>query len=125
MIQNNNTDIIKAAYGNLYSAFMRCDREAIEDYCYYCEKLGIDQFHEKAPKGSTRIPTKKPPTLTIPAKKTKIYAYLETLLGKSKSQKKLIKDANRKYENSQHWNLETENLKPLRDFLEQHLRVQL
>ena len=29
-----------------------------------------------------RIPTKTPPTLTIPAKKTKIYAYLETLLGK-------------------------------------------
>ena len=40
-----------------------------------------------------RIPTKTPPTLTIPAKKTKIYAYLETLLGKSKTQKKLIKDA--------------------------------
>lgn len=41
--------------------------------------------------------------LTIPAKKTKIYAYLETLLGKSKTQKKLIKDANRNYENTQHW----------------------
>ena len=59
MIQNNNTDIIKAAYGNLYSAFMRCDREAIEDYCYYCEKLGIDQFHEKAPKGSITHPDEK------------------------------------------------------------------
>lgn len=74
--------------------------------------------------GEVRIPTKTPPTLTIPAKKTKIYAYLETLLGKSKSQKKLIKDANRNYENIQHWNLEAEYLKPLRDFLEQHLRVQ-
>lgn len=29
--------------------------------------------------------------LTIPAKKTKIYAYLETLLGKSKTQKKTDK----------------------------------
>ena len=38
-----------------------------------------------------RIPTKTPPTLTIPAKKTKIYAYLETLLKDTKSQKKLIK----------------------------------
>ena len=75
--------------------------------------------------GEVRIPTKTPPTLTIPAKKTKIYAYLETLLGKSKSQKKLIKDANRNYENSQHWNLEDEYLKPLRDFLEKHLGVQL
>ena len=64
-----------------------------------------------------RIPTKIPPTLTIPAKKTKIYAYLETLLGKSRSQKKLIKDANRNYENTQHWNLNAEYLEPLKEFL--------
>lgn len=64
-----------------------------------------------------RIPTKTPPTLTIPAKKTKIYAYLETLLGKTRSQKKLIKDANRDYENTQHWNLDAEYLKPLKEFL--------
>ena len=64
-----------------------------------------------------RIPTKTPPTLTIPAKKTKIYAYLETLLGKSRSQKKLIKDANRNYENTQHWNLDAEYLEPLKEFL--------
>ena len=64
-----------------------------------------------------RIPTKTPPTLTIPAKKTKIYAYLETLLGKSRSQKKLIKDANRNYENTQHWNLNAEYLEPLKEFL--------
>jgi len=64
-----------------------------------------------------RIPTKIPPTLTIPAKKTKIYAYLETLLGKSRSQKKLIKDANRNYENTQHWNLDAEYLDPLKEFL--------
>ena len=64
-----------------------------------------------------RIPTKTPPTLTIPAKKTKIYAYLETLLGTSKSQKKQIKDANRNYENTQHWNLDAEYLDPLKEFL--------
>ena len=64
-----------------------------------------------------RIPTKTPPTLTIPAKKTKIYAYLETLLGKTRSQKKLIKDANRNYENTQHWNLDAEYLEPLKNFL--------
>lgn len=64
-----------------------------------------------------RIPSKTPPTLTIPAKKTKIYAYLETLLDKSRSQKKLIKDANRNYENTQHWNLDSEYLEPLRNFL--------
>lgn len=65
-----------------------------------------------------RIPTKTPPTLTIPAKKTKIYAYLETLLGKSKTQKEQIKDANRNYENTQHWNLDAEYLDPLKEFLE-------
>ena len=65
-----------------------------------------------------RIPTKTPPTLTIPAKKTKIYAYLETLLGKSKAQKELVKDAKRNYENTQHWNLDAEYLKPLKEFLE-------
>ena len=70
---------------------------------------------------NVRIPTKTPPTLTIPAKKTKIYAYLETLLGKSRSQKKLIKDANRNYENTQHWNLNSEYLKPLEEFLEKNL----
>ena len=68
-----------------------------------------------------RIPTKTPPTLTIPAKKTKIYAYLETLLGKSRSQKKLIKDPNRNYENTQHWNLDAEYLEPLKEFLMTHL----
>lgn len=64
-----------------------------------------------------RIPTKTPPTLTIPAKKTKIYAYLETLLGKTRSQKKLIKDPNRNYENPRHWNLEAEYLEPLKKFI--------
>ena len=66
---------------------------------------------------NVRIPTKTPPTLTIPAKKTKIYAYLETLLGTSKTQKKLIKDANRNYENTQHWNLDAEYLESLKGFL--------
>ena len=64
-----------------------------------------------------RIHTKTPPTLTIPAKKTKINEYLETLLGTSKTQKKLIKDANRNYENTQHWNLDAEFLDPLKEFL--------
>ena len=71
--------------------------------------------------GKVRIPTKTPPTLTIPAKKTKIYAYLETLLGKSRSQKKLIKDANRNYENTQHWNLDAEYLEPLKEFMIKYL----
>ncbi len=71
--------------------------------------------------GRVRIPSKTPPTLTIPAKKTKIYAYLETLLGSTKTQKKLIKDANRNYENTQRWNLDAEYLDPLKKFLNHFL----
>ena len=72
--------------------------------------------------GKVRIPTKRPPELTIPAKKTKIYAYLETLLGKTKSQKKKIKDLNRNYRNDAHWDLNAEYLEPLKAFLIKHLK---
>ena len=50
-----------------------------------------------------------------------MYAYLETLLGKSKTQKELIKDANRNYENTQHWNLDAKYLEPLMEFLVKYL----
>lgn len=55
--------------------------------------------------------------LTIPAKKTKIYAYLETLLGKNKRDKELIKERQRDYQNKEHWDLNSEYLRPLKDFL--------
>ena len=67
------------------------------------------------------IPGRTPPPLTTPAKKTKIYGYLEALLGESKSQKDLIKEINRNYKNTQHWNLDAEYLKPLKEFLEDNL----
>lgn len=67
------------------------------------------------------IPSRTPPPLTTPAKKTKIYGYLEALLGESKSQKELIKESNRDYENTQHWNLDTEYLGALKEFLERNL----
>lgn len=63
------------------------------------------------------IPGRTPPPLTTPAKKTKIYGYLEALLGETKSQKELIKEANRNYENPQHWNLDSDYLVPLKQFL--------
>lgn len=67
------------------------------------------------------IPGRTPPPLTTPAKKTKIYGYLEAMLGESKSQKELIKEANRHYENTQHWDLDAEYLKLLKEFLEKSL----
>lgn len=67
------------------------------------------------------IPGRTPPPLTTPAKKTKIYGYLEALLGESRSQKELIGDAKRNYENAQHWNLDAEYLEALKGFLEKNL----
>ena len=67
------------------------------------------------------IPDRTPPPLTTPAKKTKIYGYLEALLGESKSQKELIKEVNRDYENTLHWNLDAEYLEPLKIFLTNYL----
>lgn len=69
----------------------------------------------------TDIPGRTPPPLTTPAKKTKIYGYLEALLGETKSQKELIKEANRNYENAQHWNLDAKYLEPLKLFLNDNL----
>lgn len=61
------------------------------------------------------IPGRTPPPLTTPAKKTKIYGYLEALL--EPKQKDLIKERNRNYENPQHWNLDAEYLEPLKKFV--------
>jgi hypothetical protein len=60
---------------------------------------------------------------TTPARKTKIYAYLEALLGETKSEKDKIKERSREYFNADHWQLDytKEPLKPLYEFLKQHL----
>lgn len=57
---------------------------------------------------------------TTPAKKTKIYAYLEALLKDSKKQKEMIKENKRDYLNASHWNLNVPYLNPLREFLEKY-----
>lgn len=67
------------------------------------------------------IPGRTPPPLTTPAKKTKIYGYLEALLGESNTQKELIKEVNRNYENTLHWSLDEEYLEPLKEFLVKYL----
>jgi hypothetical protein len=68
------------------------------------------------------IPGRTPPPLTTPAKKTKIYGYLEALLGPTKDEKELIKERNRKYDNKMHWNLDAEYLEPLKEFLINYLK---
>lgn len=71
---------------------------------------------------SVNIPWRKGVPLTIPAKKTKIYAYLEVLLGSSKSEKNKIKESNRDYCNINHWNLNATALTDLIAFLKEHLQ---
>ena len=51
----------------------------------------------------------------------KIYGYLEALLGETNSQKELIKEANRNYENTQHWNLDAKYLEPLKTFIQNNI----
>lgn len=63
---------------------------------------------------------------TLPARKTKIYAYVEALVGESKKQKAKIKEENRDYRNSKHWNLDPTHsaLQPLKEFLDQFFSPQ-
>jgi hypothetical protein len=61
--------------------------------------------------------------LTTPPKKAKIYGYLEALLGESKKEKEKIKEKEREYGNTDHWDLESAYLSPLKEFLVQHLRI--
>ena len=63
--------------------------------------------------------TKNP--LTIPAKKSKIYAYMEVLHGDSNKEKEKIKDHNRDFKNTLHLDLKVAALKPLREFLHGYL----
>ena len=67
------------------------------------------------------IPNRTPPPLTTPAKKTKIYGYLEALLGETKREKEQIKEVNRNYENTKHWDLDAEYLGALKEFLVMNL----
>ena len=67
------------------------------------------------------IPGRTPPPLTTPAKKTKIYGYLEAYHGETKREKELIKEANRNYADPRLWNLDAEYLGALKGFLERNL----
>jgi len=59
--------------------------------------------------------------LTTPAKKSKIYGYLEVLVGETEKEKKKIKDPNRDYKKEEHWNLDAKYLNPLKEFLLKYL----
>ena len=56
----------------------------------------------------------------VPAKKTKIYAFVDTLV--SKKNEELAKEGNRDYLNKEHWDLTHNYLKPLKSFLLSHIK---
>ena len=56
--------------------------------------------------------------LTIPARKSEVYCYLETLLGETNKEKELIKDKNRNFLNSDHWDMDCPDIQSLKDFLQ-------
>lgn len=69
------------------------------------------------------IPWRNGKLLTTPARKTKIYAYLEVLLDSTKKEKEKIKEKNRDYKNPNHWNLNAKSLNALIDFLKINLSL--
>lgn len=68
------------------------------------------------------IPWKSPHQPTCPSEKSKIYGYLEALVGTTKPEKEKIKDKNRNFAEVNHWDLEAEGIIPLRDFLVSNLQ---
>lgn len=56
----------------------------------------------------------------VPATKTKIYAFVDTLV--SKNNEKLAQEPNRDYLNKDHWDLTHAYLQPLKDFLLNHIQ---
>jgi hypothetical protein len=65
---------------------------------------------------------KKDSSYTIPAKKSKIYSYLEVLYGETHQEKELVKDPNRNYLVEKHWKLDNKALIPLKDFLTKYCK---
>lgn len=68
------------------------------------------------------IAWKTPPEPTCPSEKSKIYGYLEALVGTTKSEKERIKDQNRDFTVPEHWDLNANAIQPLKEFLMAHLK---
>lgn len=83
----------------------------------------IDCWHEYEKNlEKQHIAWKTPPEPTCPSEKSKIYGYLEALVGTTKSEKERIKDQNRDFTVPEHWNLNANAIQPLKEFLMAHLK---
>lgn len=78
----------------------------------------IDCWHEYERKlEKQQIAWKTPTQPTCPSEKSKIYGYLEALVGTTKSEKEKIKDNNRDFTIPEHWDLNANAILPLKEFL--------
>ena len=93
---------------------------AVEDLLMHCINPKNQPIMECWKSYVTCLKTKKIEgrNLTIPARKSEVYCYLETLLGETKKEKELIKDKNRNFLISDHWDVDCPAIQPLKDFLQ-------
>lgn len=83
----------------------------------------IDCWHEyERNLEKQHVAWKTPPQPTCPSEKSKIYGYLEALVGTTKTEKGRIKDQNRDFTVSEHWDLNAKAIQPLKAFLTAHLK---
>lgn len=83
----------------------------------------IDCWHEYEQNlEKQNIEWKTPPQPTCPSEKSKIYGYLEALVGTTKSEKERIKDQNRDFTVPEHWDLNAKAIQSLKEFLIAHLK---
>lgn len=103
-------DVDNGALEDLLMRIINNDNKAVSE-CW-------DRYEDDL--GKQIISWKIPPKPTIPSIKTRVYAYLEALVGESKSQKNLIKERNRLYTDKNHWDLDSQELNPLKSFLDRY-----
>jgi hypothetical protein len=114
----------KNNYGLLFGLFLFPDNQNAGAFEGLLEKIirednrlifdGFQGFEHGLQNNANNKTEKK---LTVPAKETKIYAYIEVLPGETGKERKMIKDPKRDYKNKEHWDLDSEFLKPLKNFL--------
>jgi hypothetical protein len=94
--------------------------ESLLESCFHPNHTGIVDCWN----GFENCVTQVSEDYTIPAKKSKIYLYLECLYGKTKTEKEKIKDPNRIFLEPDKWNFDLENnvlLNNLKAFLDKNL----
>ncbi|MDR0414904.1 MAG: hypothetical protein LBH84_05765 [Prevotellaceae bacterium] len=117
----------KARYGLAFELFLfpnNRDDGALEDLLEKIINPQNQPVFDCWQKFEDCLPTKTACTknpLTIPAKKSKIYAYLEVLHGDTKAEKDKAKDPNRDFKNTLHWDLDAAAVEPLKNFLRLYL----